>query len=283
MTFAATPPGEAHFLIFRLSQAYATTALTLMTDVPDQFQIASDSRPAFGASLTLTPPADGAYVHVRYAPAKPGLHTGHLFIESPFASLTIDLSGRSSGLLALRRVGTADPLLAVPRRQSPVVATRFWLGGLAVLAVSALAYLGYSYRNDWLTKKSLPATVAAPKPALHSAVPRAVVQTPQPVRQTPADQPKAAVTKPVSASEPTGEAESAGKTTSKRVAKPARPVPVAQKNRMSSEQALKPTPELHPAPTRPPVSAVDAAPRKTPLPAPADEESELERTLNKKP
>ncbi len=305
LTFETTAPGQNRFLILRLTQTHAASAITLTTDAPEQFQLACDSRPAFGSSLTLTPPEGGAYVHVRYSPTKTGLHTGHLFIESPFASLTVDLTARSSGLRALRRVGTADPLLTSSSVQSLFSSARLWLIGLALLTVGGLAYLGYSKTHDGTAAKShLTAEAAAkpvsrsttrpvspiPKPVGHKrpvpeqAAPKQVTEQPlTPVKQAP--QPVAPIT--IDRTEPVPVV--AGPTdppTSKRTTSVANRVPIQPKARPA---ALMPpnkkasAPEPQPEPIQQPASvAPTPRPQATP-PARSGEESDLERVLNKKP
>lgn len=304
MTFGATTPGQARFLVLRLTQTHAASAITLMTDAPEQFQLASDSRPAFGSSLTLTPPAGGAYVHVRYAPTKTGLHTGHLFIESPFASLTVDLAGRSSGLLALRRVGTADPLLTSSPVQPSFASARLWLSGLALLAVGGLAYLGYSNSYDGPAAKSSPTATVASKPAFRSTT-RTVTAIPKPtgskrpvrkptaperVREQPLtsvkQMPQPAAPETTDRTEPLV-ARPTDQSTSKRADRIANPVPVQPKTRPAAstpDNKPEPTSEQRPKPIRQPTASVAPTPRPQPTPpVQSGEESELERALNKKP
>ena len=135
LTFAPTAPGKPSFLIFTLAQPYTGAPVTLTTDAPNYFQFASDSRPNFGPTLTLTTSSAGTHVHVRYMADRRGLHTGQLLIDSAFEHRIVALTGRSKGLLPVRLDAT---------NQS--TRWRVWGALLALVVVGGLSFASYSNR-----------------------------------------------------------------------------------------------------------------------------------------
>ncbi len=271
----------------RLSQQHATTPVNLSTDAPGLFQFASDGRPNFAPTLTLTPAETGTYVHVRYAPVKSGYHTGQLFIESPYASLTVELTGRSNGLVpALRRVAATDPLLT----DSPLLPARRWLGIATVLLVGGLVYGGYAYRCTLFPALCQTDAVTVPErtPArLPSAEPM--------VTRTKAT-PKAAGNRPVAKPERSRMEQQPADPAEERVTRQAdkrlstrAPLTQAPTGPVTSGSDRSETSSERPAQVRRPNERVSTpapteAKRRQPIPSSpqATEESELERELNKK-
>ena len=119
-------------------------------DLPEYFQLASDSRPIFGPTLTLVPSATGTYVHVRYCARNRGPHIGQLTIQAPYSGTTVALEGRTLGMLpALRNGWIANGPLKL---NSPIRTTagNRWVIVLAVAVMSGLMYVGYTHRNQLL-------------------------------------------------------------------------------------------------------------------------------------
>lgn len=150
-SFAQTLPGKPSYLVLTIAQQHTNAPVTLATDAPEYFQLASDSRPVFLPDLTLTPSATGTHVHIRYVAQKGGVHTGHLVIETGYQTRTIALKGRSSQLLPVfhksslpvSQARLPQATTAVPGRTAPV---KRWLGGAALFLVAGLAYAGYTNR-----------------------------------------------------------------------------------------------------------------------------------------
>ena len=103
LTFAQTSPGKPSFLIVTIARQLTDAPVRLTTNAPEYFQLASDSRPVFLPDLTLTPSSKGTSVHVRYSANKTGFHTGQLTISSEYENQTVALEGRSTGLLSTIR------------------------------------------------------------------------------------------------------------------------------------------------------------------------------------
>ena len=129
LTFAGASPDKPGFQVLTIAQQPADAPVTLTTDTPDYFQLASDRQPAFASSLTLTPSPAGTHVHVRYAPNRRGRHTGQLLIHSVSGDRTVLLEGRSAGLLPV-----------------PPTLIKRGAGLLALLVIGGLAYAGYDNR-----------------------------------------------------------------------------------------------------------------------------------------
>lgn len=135
LTFAGTLPGKPSFQVITIARTHPVAPITLTTDAPDHFQLASDSQPAFSSSLTLIPPATGTYVHVRYVANRPGTHTGQLLIQGIYENKTVTLKGRTRVLL-LAKPG--------PPKQSSLM--KWGAGVLAMIIIGGVAYTGYSHR-----------------------------------------------------------------------------------------------------------------------------------------
>jgi hypothetical protein len=145
LTFRQMESDKASFLLFTIAQQQADTPVILTTDAPEYFQLASDSRPIFGPTLTLVPSLTGTYVHVRYFSEKHGPHTGQLTIEAPYVSKIVALEGRRAGLLpAIRNilVPGSQAKKNLPARSS---SKNRWATILAVGFLGGLSYGGYRY------------------------------------------------------------------------------------------------------------------------------------------
>ncbi len=134
LTFAPTSPGKPSFLILTVAQQHADSPITLTTDAPDYFQLASDRYPNFASSLTLVPSPAGTYIHVRYAANRGGLHTGQLLIDSIDETRTIALTARSTSLLPIVRTSSRQPI------------TGRWAGVLGLIVLGGLSYVSYNNR-----------------------------------------------------------------------------------------------------------------------------------------
>lgn len=149
LTFTQRKADKPVFSIVTIAQQHADTPITLSTDEPDYFQLASDSRPAFGPTLTLTPLPSGAFVHVRYMARKPGAHRAQLIIQAPFGSATVALEGRRAGALSVVQTvlpaTTATNRAPTPEPHRSTSASR-WAALLATMVVSGLVYGLYTYQ-----------------------------------------------------------------------------------------------------------------------------------------
>lgn len=147
LSFSQTAPDKPSFAILTIAQQHSKEPVTLTTDAPDYFQLASDSRPAFLPTLTVMPSPIGVYVHVRYSASKSGFHAGQLTIQNSLEKRTVVLEGRSSGLLANIR---AYPIVSGPVKSSSLSEhlprARRWVGALSIVVMSGLAYAGYANR-----------------------------------------------------------------------------------------------------------------------------------------
>ena len=107
----------------------------MVVDDPTCFTIATGERQLlFGSSLLFTPAPAGTYIHVRYQPDRPGRHAATLYVETPYQTSTVRLTGRTTGLLppALHRTPTAErhpspALLPAGPVGEPAGNTRRWL------------------------------------------------------------------------------------------------------------------------------------------------------------
>lgn len=144
LTFPDTTAGQPQFQVLTLVQEAAETPVTLTTDAPDFFHLASDERPQFAPNLTLTPRPEGTHVHVRYLAGQSGRHVGQLLVQSPYDTKAVTLHARSGRLLSLVPSNTKDFL----RPQQPV--SNFWQSPwgrvLALALISGLALVGYGNR-----------------------------------------------------------------------------------------------------------------------------------------
>ena len=174
LTFTGASPDKPDFRVIAIAQRGSSEPVTLTTDAPAYFQLASDSHPAFAPSLTLTPSPVGTYVHVRYAASRYGSHRGHLLIQGTTGQETVTLEGRRAGLFAF--LGSADQAILVKRS-----------GELLALAfVTGLAYTGYSYRCQLFpalcqkTTSNQTTNTASPS---RPASPRSAFKKPEPSRR----------------------------------------------------------------------------------------------------
>ena len=146
LTFEQRTGDKPVFSILTIAQKNADTPVTLSTDDPDHFQLASDSRPAFGSTLTFIPPPAGSYVHLRYMASKGNSHHAQLIIETPYTSTTVALEGRRKSTLSVVR--TILPATNRVPEQQPDRATSGsrWAALLATVAVVGLVYTAYTYQ-----------------------------------------------------------------------------------------------------------------------------------------
>ena len=135
LTFAATAPGKPSFLVFTIPPQQADAPVTITTDAPEIFQLASDSRPHFGPALTVTPSPVGTYVHIRYVSNKSGMHSGQLLLHTGPETKSVALTARTTGRL---------PDVLMRAKQSTL--KRLWVGLGAMLILGSLAFSGYSNR-----------------------------------------------------------------------------------------------------------------------------------------
>ena len=82
------------FNVFSVSQQHTDLPLTLTTDAPAYFQLAADDSPRFLPELTLIPPINSTYIHVRYLAAETGKHTGQLTITNGYHTIAVALTGQ---------------------------------------------------------------------------------------------------------------------------------------------------------------------------------------------
>ncbi|MVM30432.1 hypothetical protein GO755_10340 [Spirosoma sp. HMF4905] len=147
LTFSPTLPGSPSFKIITVWFQQSDKPITLSTDAPEHFQLASDSHPNFAPTLTLTPAVVGTYVHVRYLVQKMGSHTGQLTIKTGDAYETIALNGRSSYFLPVLRTSRLAGIRSAQNRVVPM-ATKLGLSLLTLIIAGTLGYLGYSNRCE---------------------------------------------------------------------------------------------------------------------------------------
>ena len=132
LSFTGVTPEKPVFQVLTITQHGSGQPITLTTNSPGHFQLASDSQPGFASSLTFTPLPTGSHVHVRYVASRQGTHTGQLTIRNAQETRTVDLKGRCTGLLPM--------VMSAPRPSSGM-----WAGLLALLVAGGLTY-GYSNR-----------------------------------------------------------------------------------------------------------------------------------------
>lgn len=138
LTFAPTVPGRPSFLVLTINQQQDDLPVTLTTDATDVFQLATDSSPRFGPTVTFTPSPMGSYVHVRYMADQRGLHTAQLLLTSAYENTAITLTGRSKGLLPAMTGSQNHP--PVSRIHSSLL-TLLVLGGIAFVIFSNIYQL----------------------------------------------------------------------------------------------------------------------------------------------
>ncbi|AUD02591.1 hypothetical protein [Spirosoma pollinicola] len=140
MQSSADRPG---FGLLTIAQTNANTPVSISTDSPDYFLLASDSRPTFGPSILVVPSATGTYVHIRYFSGKRGRQKGHLRIEAPYTSETVILEGQKMSLLPSLRTGVVG---TKPVSDTNTPARKWWITGLTVGLLAALAVVSYTFK-----------------------------------------------------------------------------------------------------------------------------------------
>ncbi len=168
-----TRVGDETFSILNISQRFADTPVSVVVDDPTQFSVATGVKQLlFGPSLLFTPAPTGTYIHVRYQPDRPGRHVAKLYVETPYETKTVRLTGRTIGILPpvigrqpTDRTDQRDQLLlpAPSEMQRPLGRLRL----PALLLLGGLAYGGYTYRCELapsLCRQS--AAVGVPQPAV---------------------------------------------------------------------------------------------------------------------
>jgi len=142
LSFIQTASDKPAYLLLTITQQVVDTPITLTTDAPTYFQLASDSRPYYSPTLTVVSSARKFHVHVRYAASKPGLHTGQLTIQTPSDCQKIPLQGRRTGWLSIlsgRRLATNQQQLESSRSGSWIILAMF-------AGMSGLGYIGYTHK-----------------------------------------------------------------------------------------------------------------------------------------
>lgn len=180
LTFPGTAARRSQFRVLTVAQQGTDTPVTLTTDAPEYFQLASDDRPGFAPTLTLTPPASGVYVHVRYLAANPGRHVGQLLLQTPYDTQAVTLNARSGGLAGLVRPGVRT--LALPPAGQTGTSPRWWTSLLVAGLLGSLALAGYVNRCRLAPRfcDETTSVVTAPEPAVPTRSPET------PPRTTPA-------------------------------------------------------------------------------------------------
>lgn len=278
LLFPKTAPGKVRSMILTISQQHTDTPVTLTTDTPERFQLASDSRPAFGPSLTIVPSPTGTYVHIRYTPQRFGKHIAQLTIEAPYDTRTITLTGRSGGILAPGGRVSAT----VPRRIEPpatAAPARRPVGVVvALLLAGGLAYAGYTYRCQLVPSLCQAAREPAPSATDSDASaidPVAVEPTPVKVNAAPLGgraKDRQREPGPAAADEKPANAARTDTDRNPRSNVPVRP----------DDRAERSTPTGQPNPSRP-GNPINGQPRRQTTSPSATEESDLERELNRPP
>jgi hypothetical protein len=243
LQFPLTRPGTPQFQILTVTQAVAGS-VRVATDEPALFQLASDTQPHFGDSLTLPPQDTPLYVHVRYTPTATGVHHGRLQLEHAAGTVQVGLEGRT------RRF---PPFVGASADGSGKNMTFRKLLGV-VLAFGGLLVSGYAFRCQLI-----PTWCDAP----------VVSEVSLPISSSPAHRPE---------EEPRSEA-AVPAPVPKRTPAATRSLVAAPADRRSGTRRapIRTAPE---APRQTPKGARVAAQAR---PKKASEESELERILNAKP
>ncbi|GAB3801686.1 hypothetical protein GCM10028819_29450 [Spirosoma humi] len=146
LSFTQTASDNSAYLLLTISQQPVDTPITLTTDLPAYFQLASDSRPYYSPTLTVVSPARKFHVHVRFAASKPGLYTGQLTIQTPSDRQIIPLRGRRTGWFSMptgRRLAVNQQ-----KRESSLSSGRSgnWFIIAVLAGMSGLGYIGYTQK-----------------------------------------------------------------------------------------------------------------------------------------
>ena len=150
LSFVQTAPNKPHFLLLTIAQKGVDTPVTLTTDAPEYFQLATDSRPAFLPALTLTPSATGTHVHVRYASSDYGWHTGQLIIQNGYGTKTVALEGRRMGLIPViqKQLPVVRQALALPQPRQRLFTKKLTLW-VALTIILGIGYTAFINRNSF--------------------------------------------------------------------------------------------------------------------------------------
>ncbi len=313
--------GEEAYAILNIGQQFAQTPVSVVVDDPAQFSIATGVKQLlFGPSLLFTPAPTGTYIHVRYQPDRPGRHSAHLYIETPYQTKQVRLTGRTTGLVApvLSRQPTqprepAQRLLPPAPTETTRRRGRLGLPALLLLGLGGLAFAGYAYRCELApslcrqsvttpaplpvdvesaTEQSTPETEttesAAPSVNQRSAEP-VPSNAQRPVRERPTDEPAdAPVTRRTQPNETepnrTGSRQTGSGGRANRTAESEPTVLARSRPQPEPEAPRVDNRRRSVAPTAELPTAVERSDkRRVNPPVPTSEESDLEQELNKKP
>ena len=168
LSFTQTAGDKPVYLLLTITQPLVDTPITLTTDTPAYFQLASDSHPYYGSTLTVVSSARTFYVHVRYAADRPGLHQGQLMIQTPHESKTVSLQGRRTGWLSVSpkfNTATRQPQLQSPK---PTSQSGNWMVPVVLAVLSGLGYIGYTHKCQLfpdLCRDAAPKTIVTKVPS----------------------------------------------------------------------------------------------------------------------
>lgn len=277
LTFARTLPGKPVFLVLRVATDETDVQVMASTDLPDVFQLATDKRPIFGSTLTLVPEPAGTYIHIRYQPARSGVHESVLTLESAIGTRTVTLTGRCTRMAATdtrtnkaltRTVAPVRPKTARGRIGAVVA-------GLAVLV--GLLYTGITYRCQLAPSlcREEPAVV---QPTVAAEPVEEAVTAAPPVAAVPRETRRSEKSVAAPVREPIREASTADE--SWPVTRRTRPA-VSEPTEVPGPVATAPTPGRSQRPVEAKADRTVKRQVDPPRPAkPATEESDLERELN---
>lgn len=280
LTFPSTSPGIPKFAVLTITQQYTDESVTISSDAPDYFQLASDKHPNYSHTLTLKPALIGTYVHVRYLSNKAGRHEGQLIVQSTYDEKMVTLQGRSAGLLPVVR--PARPAYAQPERtNSPSLIKKSAVVVSSVL-ILGLAWLGYTNRAK-LTSFGEASAPSGQSIRATRTVPPAVEQTDKASNRsqvlTPPEGRKLTKSKPVHISpavesdvEPTSDLANRTPTAPTLPSAPTVQKSTSQKAVQNLSEPKETTREIS---TKQPNNRAKSSER--------EEESELEKTLNQSP
>lgn len=278
LTFPSTSPGTPKFAVLTIAQQHANELITISSDAPDYFQLASDKYPNYTHTLTLQPMPMGTYVHVRYLANKSGRHDGHLTIQSTYDEKAVTLQGRSASLLPVVR--SVRPAYTTPERVDSSGLIKKAAIVLGAVFVLGLAWLGYTYRMSLSPPESTTAPAGqsvGPMSVAPSTVKPTTEAADKPSILTRTETSRSANRRPVQSSSVTGmdEQSDPSSTEPTLVAEPTAqkisPQRVVQNSNGSTESTRKPAEE---------VTTKQPNGRAKPTRA---EESELEKELNQLP
>lgn len=177
LSFIQTSPSKPCFQVLTIAQQQPSTSVTITSDNPECFQVAADSRPAFLPTLTMTPAAQGTYVHVRYLATKGRLDMGQLIIQHDRGTETVDLAGRKKrSFSAVRhRLPYSGQRGRVSHARKPQTGKRLMILLLSLSVLISLVYLVFINRINFssadpttsqIETKSNPLPLAKPAEAV---------------------------------------------------------------------------------------------------------------------